>query len=176
LNPDLHPTQPLLQCSNPILISLTNTTRAVFQQVKQKKFCNQSCAAKYNNTLSTSPRNKPKIRLCVSCGEVFTRTDGHTSNTRCPDCGSVRLSVLPSKTKSECRIEEIRRHARITLFKAKPRSCQVCGYSFHVDACHINPIRLFPATALVSEINALPNLAALCKNHHDELDKGAITL
>lgn len=164
-----------LNCNRPILVSLENMERSLFQRVKRNKFCNRSCGAQYNMAHSTSPRNKPKIRLCNVCGNKFTRVKG-ASSVRCHNCIFVRLSTLPSKIKSECYIEEIRRHARIVLFKTKPQVCQVCGYSFHADACHIKPIKNFPPTTLVGEINALSNLAALCKNHHDELDKGALKL
>jgi len=165
-----------LQCDTAILIPLEEMTRSKFQQVKRKKFCNQSCGAKYNMARTTFPRNKPKPRNCTSCGTLFFKVNRHRSTTRCPECNYIPMSLLPLRTKKACPLERIREHARGVLFKVRARMCQVCGYTFHVDCCHIKPIRAFPSTALVGEINDPCNLIALCKNHHDELDKGVILL
>lgn len=163
-----------LQCQTALLIPLEKMNPSGFQQVKDKKFCNQSCGAKYNMARIAFPRNKPKSRICSQCGVVYTKYKNRLN--RCQPCVQTYLSRLQLKTKAECNLETIRGHARATLLKTKPPICEVCGYSFHVDCCHIKPIGGFPPTALVGEINAISNLAALCKNHHDELDKGAISL
>jgi len=164
-----------LACQAPILVSLDDMRGYVFQQVKVKRFCNQSCAARYNNFLSTSPRNKPKLRVCSMCHDEYTRPQGGTA-VRCRKCMGIVLSLLPTKTKSECIVEDIRRHARTILRRLGHRTCQICAYKHRVDCCHIKPIKAFLPTALVSEINAVKNLAALCPNHHVELDLGLLTL
>jgi hypothetical protein len=58
----------------------------------------------------------------------------------------------------------------------QPYVCKACGYSHHVQICHIREIKDFPDSALISEINAITNLAALCPNHHWELDHGILKL
>lgn len=50
-------------------------------------------------------------------------------------------------------------------------SCLCCGYSNHVQICHIKEIRDFDTSSKVSDINDLSNLVALCSNCHFELDK-----
>ena len=166
-----------LQCNRAILIPSEKMNRTGFQQIKQKKFCNQSCGAKYNMAKNLIPRNRLKLRTCVNCNNTFTKTKEHrSSNLRCPPCVLIYNSTLSLKTKAECWITEIRRHARATMLKTKPAVCEICGYSLHVDCCHINPIKKFPSTTLIAEVNALSNLAALCKNHHWELDHGLLTL
>jgi len=54
--------------------------------------------------------------------------------------------------------------------------CQVCGYSKHVEVCHIKPISDFDNTTLISEINHESNLYILCPNCHWEFDHGILTI
>lgn len=55
-----------------------------------------------------------------------------------------------------------------------PKYCVYCGYDTHYEVCHIRPVSDFPPEALVSDINAMTNLVALCPNHHWELDNGKL--
>jgi len=48
--------------------------------------------------------------------------------------------------------------------------CRVCGYEKHVEIAHIKPVKSFPDTAMISEINDIKNLMALCPTHHWEHD------
>jgi len=57
----------------------------------------------------------------------------------------------------------------------KPMMCVICGYSKHVDVCHLHPISDFPLTCTISEVNALSNLVTLCKNHHWEFDNDELS-
>ena len=52
--------------------------------------------------------------------------------------------------------------------------CFVCGYSNHVEVCHIKDIKDFSNDTVVYEINKLTNLSMLCPNHHYEFDKGLV--
>lgn len=63
-----------------------------------------------------------------------------------------------------------------TIYKKSglPLECAICGYSLHVDVCHIKGINEHEDTALIKEVNDIDNLIALCKNHHWELDNGYI--
>jgi predicted restriction endonuclease len=47
----------------------------------------------------------------------------------------------------------------------------VCGYDKHVDICHVVDIKAHSDETLISDINAITNLVALCKNHHWEFDR-----
>ncbi len=163
-----------LACHSPILSPL-NASGSVFQQIREKHFCNRSCAAKYNMGLAASPRHLPKIRICPICGKNYTRPQSGSFN-RYSTCLGVALTSLPTKTKSECRLQVIRAHARGIIRRLGKKSCQVCGYTHRVDCCHIKPIKKFLPTALVSEINAIGNLSALCPNHHIELDLGILKM
>src|SRR5208282_2795552 len=71
-----------LKCRAPILVSLTNLKPSVFQQVKEKKFCDRSCAAQFNMMWATTPRHKPTVRVCSECGYEYTKYKNRLD--RCP--------------------------------------------------------------------------------------------
>lgn len=64
------------------------------------------------------------------------------------------------------------------VFKAsgKEYKCIICGYSNHVDIAHIKPVSEFNDNDLISDINNINNLVALCPNHHWEFDAELINL
>jgi hypothetical protein len=162
-----------LDCGAAILTPVDDMRGRVFAEIKRKKFCNQSCGAKYHNRVLGYPHRKPKVRICSTCGIDYTSP--YRKTDRCSDCRSLpRVSVFETRKKSECRIQEVRSHARLMLFRAKERKCEICGYDVRVDCCHVKPVREFSKDALLSEINALENLKALCPNHHVELDLGIL--
>jgi HNH endonuclease len=51
----------------------------------------------------------------------------------------------------------------------KERICK-CGYSKHVEICHIKEVKSFPDDAKIKEINDPSNLLYLCPNCHWEFD------
>lgn len=54
--------------------------------------------------------------------------------------------------------------------------CKICGYSLHVELCHIKPISAFGDDATLEEVNSKNNIVPLCRNHHWELDNGYISI
>ena len=52
----------------------------------------------------------------------------------------------------------------------KQKSCIVCGYKNHYEVAHIKAVSEFSKGSLLSEINNVDNLIALCPNHHWEYD------
>ena len=131
--------------------------------IKKKKFCNHSCAAKFNNLNVDRWRGK-----------------------RVPKLKPLPKKTIADETKAEVRAKAktfqyyqiyINRHARKTYESSgKPKVCKVCGYSLHVEICHIKDVKDFPGSALISEINHIDNLVTLCRNHHWEFDHGHIKL
>jgi len=57
----------------------------------------------------------------------------------------------------------------------KPQECAICGYNKHIEIAHIKAVSEFPNDALISEINDISNLVALCPNHHWEFDNGLLS-
>jgi hypothetical protein len=161
-----------LECKSPILVP-DGVSSSRFFEIKKKKFCNQSCGAKYHNRVLGYPHRKPKVRICSTCSEEYISP--YKRSTRCSICKQLpSISILASRTKESSRIQDIRKHARSVLFKARPRKCEICGYNVRVDCCHIMAVKEFSKDALLSEINSLDNLKALCPNHHVELDLGIL--
>ena len=57
----------------------------------------------------------------------------------------------------------------------RPQKCVICGYDKHIEIAHIKSVSEFSDDALVSEINDINNLVALCPNHHWEFDNGILS-
>ena len=71
----------------------------------------------------------------------------------------------------------IQKHARQTYENSnKPKYCIVCGYDIHYEVAHIKAVSDFDNDVLISEINNIDNLTALCPNHHWEYDNGMIDI
>ncbi len=124
---------------------------------RKKVFCNKSCAAKYNNALY--PKRKPIVKP-----EKDT---------------SIRKSIS-FKTKAQLFKEyanwqsarsTIQKNARAIFLKEFPEpACNVCGYTKHIEVCHIQSVSSFPDETLILTINDITNLFALCPTHHWEFD------
>jgi hypothetical protein len=171
--------------------------------VREKKFCDRSCAAQYNNR-KFPKKTAPSEATCERCGKQVTlkrqKTGGYYFRKYCDAClKTVRveqstarvwhnLEPIPfeEQTKADVRIRNhntrlwwgnrINSHARKEYAKSgKPYICQ-CGYTLHVEVCHVKDIKEFPDTALVKEINHIDNLVTLCRNCHWEFDHGHISL
>ena len=59
---------------------------------------------------------------------------------------------------------------------SKPKSCIVCGYDKHYEVAHVQSVSEFSDDALISEINNIDNLIALCPNHHWEYDNANLDI
>ena len=157
--------------------------------IRSKRFCNRSCAAAYNNHAYPKRKrsdNRPMIS-CHSCGILINT--GDLRRRYCDTCKyqSRRVvNALGKRTKeglfsSSANWQSARSSLRIHACKVyarsnKARECVACGYSLHVNIAHRRPVSAFPDTALISEINHISNLVALCPNHHWEFDHGFLTL
>lgn len=128
------------------------------RETRVKKFCNCSCAAKYNNKFvrkRTLKAERPKKVAIFRVNE------------------NVTLASLLGKGASKYAL--VREKARKKLcFYGVEKKCAVCGYSLHVEIHHRKGCREFPDDTLLSEVNQLDNLVYLCRNHHYEADHGYI--
>ena len=154
-------------------------------RVKKKKFCNNSCAASYNNRRRIKKKNDKK-GFCILCNRVIRykrneQTGKYHTRKFCTTC--LNNKRISSYTKEELRTRNksyrqwITRNARtIYTLSSKSLICAICGYSLHVDICHIVGVAKFADEVKISEINALDNLIALCPNHHREFDNEDISI
>lgn len=146
-------------------------------ETNNPKFCSTSCAAKYNNRIR--PKRRRRRYFCKSCGvETGYRRNycASCNPTRPRDFGNVTLAEIKSRTRYQANAW-IRNLARRAYYASnKPQHCIQCGYSRHIEICHLKPIQNFPESATISVVNSLDNLVALCPNCHWELDHGILSL
>jgi len=145
------------------------------------KFCSSSCGAKYHNA-----RRVLQEHHCESCKTLIGK-GWQNRRKYCVDClrthkgwrdwSSTTLAELFASAPTHQAHARLRAKGRQTFLAAgKPRQCQLCGYSKHVEVCHIKPIASFKADTPVSVVNALSNLVGLCPNCHWEFDHGMLDL
>jgi len=180
LNPNV-----CLECKNKILVHDGEKV----SQVKKKKFCNRNCAASYNNKRT---KIKPsKTVNCKKCGElIFLKRENGCGAfikvTYCDNCLYLKKTTIERMTKKEMFDRSakyyigrnaIRKNATVKYHKNNmPKICKICGYSKHIEVCHIKSVSDFPDSALISEINDIDNLVALCPTHHWEFDNNIIKI
>lgn len=118
-------------------------------------------------------------KLCPVC----EKTNILKTSTTCHSCREVPLKVgqkdetgtlgdlIYTNSHRSSAYALVRSRARSSLKKElqAPR-CEECGYSKHVEVCHIRPIGSFPLETRVIEINDRDNLKLLCPNCHWEFD------
>lgn len=147
-------------------------------------FCSRTCAAKYNN--AKNPKRKKRVWHCEKCGQIKERPyyGAHTCN-ECKDrprelkhesIKSLRKMYETRKNQHQNVYSYIREQSRKIYLRINPSICVACGYNKHVEVCHIKQVSEYPDDALISEINSLDNLVALCPNCHWEFDHGLLKL
>ena len=159
-------------CNTKILRKRTGTSKS--GEAMYTKFCNRSCSATHNNTVS--PKRKVE-GICKSC-----KTPCHSYNVYCKDCWDDTPIDWSKVTKGKMMDEGNANYGKWPYIRGlsrkkylvsdKPKECVCCGYSLHFDVAHIISCESFPDTATIAEINHIDNLTALCKNHHWEYDHG----
>ena len=145
-----------LNCNKPIL----RKEGEKLADTKKKKFCNQSCSAKYHNNL----RKKPS--KCKICGEEISN-----GRKRCDKCLVIYISKISHILKKDTTHPKIRSHARTVFRKANPEiRCVNCGFTHFTEVCHKKAIAEFSDDTPLSIINDLSNLTQLCPNCHWDFD------
>ena len=153
-------------------------------------FCDNSCAAKYNNKHRRRKTNditwvgKKGYNKCPICGKLK-----YYKSELCNDCRNKEKRVIKERTlgsyidgkkylTSKC--GEIRKDARRTIEESKKE--KVCAYCHNhefddiLEVHHIKGILEFDRSATIKEINSENNLVWLCPNHHKMLEMGLIKL
>lgn len=136
------------------------------REIRKKKFCNQSCGAKYHNRIKPrSPKSPPKKRVKKS--RSWRWLEGYTKG-----------EVFEKHSNWQSARSSIRVHAQFIYneYWHSKMVCENCGYEHHIEICHIKAVAEFDNNALVSAINDINNLIGLCPNCHWELDHGMLKL
>jgi len=134
---------------------------------RKKVFCNSSCSAAYNN----------KVRVL--------KQEQKLKETK-PKQKKEKFEFILDMTKKELFNKHgvyykfravIRKHAHFVFNKNKTKKeCLICGYSNHVEVCHIKSVSSFSDDEIIRDINSIDNLVGLCPNHHWEFDNGKINI
>ena len=144
------------------------------------KFCNRSCAASYNNKVK--PKRQKEIKLCIICGKPAKQYNN--SNRMSKYCEECTLTLVKDYTLKEAIYIQHHKSSAFALVRSRarkemnklPQICMKCGYSKHVEVCHIKPISSFSDDTLLSVVNSRFNIIQLCRNCHWELDNNIITV
>jgi len=140
-----------------------------------RRFCSNAC--------SNKGVKRRKKRVIVCCFEGCNNIVSHYANKFCKDCcnaGRHYYKLTGGKLYSEITIAELckRRGAnRFDTIRAAARKamkdtikagacCESCGWTHHVEVCHIKSISDYSEDTLVSEVNHPDNLKLLCPNCH----------
>lgn len=151
-------------------------------ETRLKLFCDHSCAASHNDRFF--PKKK-RTRRCKMCGSH----DLPITSRFCDKCKDERKrGTRPTDTLEQLisrpyladrhpswRFAQIRAIAR-DWNRDRPKVCQSCGYSRHVEYAHIRALSNFPVTATLGEINGEANVLVLCRNCHWEFDHKQLTV
>ncbi len=136
------------------------------QQTENSKFCNRSCAAKFNN--KKYPKRKSE-GLCAKCNKAIPRRHKYCIDCRLQHCffeqnKSIKELFIYGHHRSSIYVK-IRHHSR-KVVKERLQICQKCGWDKHVECCHIKSISDFSEDTLISTVNHPDNLILLCPNCH----------
>lgn len=144
-------------------------------------FCSKSCANTHSNHIT--PKRKLQKTYCKYCFGLLERESYKDQRTVCQICNPTIVNwstVTYAEVKDARRYQRnsrIRTLARKNYLKSDlPKYCQNCGYDKHFEVCHIKDISSFVDTVMVTEINSLDNLIALCPNCHREFDYGDLRI
>lgn len=137
------------------------------KHVRKKTFCDSSCSATYNNKVRELKREK-KVK------EIK------------PKQKKEKFEFILDMTKKELYNKHgvyykfravLRKHAHFVFNKGiTKKECFICGYSNHVEVCHIKSVSSFGDDDKINVINSIDNLVGLCPNHHWEFDNGKIDI
>jgi hypothetical protein len=145
-----------------------------------KKYCEESsgpctrCGLTINYNLSHRKEYYHQRKYCDSCLLIVQSENGkrvHGENALTKPAGEYSKGELMDwKDYYRAKGIIIKHAAKVYNESGRPKICHICNYN-HIQICHIRDVSDFPDDALISEINALSNLVALCPNHHREFDR-----
>lgn len=153
------------------------------KETNNPRFCSRSCAAKTTNKESVK---RQLTRVCVKCDSIvvncrttFCKQHFKEHQDNKVNYQSLTLGEYQSKPSVKDKHPSwinahVRGFNRSWNKDLTKQSCEVCGYTKHVELCHIKPVRDFDSHATLGEINHPTNMRVLCPNHHWEFDNGLL--
>lgn len=126
----------------------------------------------YKNKITTKNKviNKRLNSLGLSLDKLRERKEISTTN-------ETKGDLFKRYTQWQTARSTIQKDARkIYITSNKPKRCICCGYDKHFEVAHIKAVSDFDDDVLISEINNIDNLIALCPNHHWEYDNANLDI
>jgi hypothetical protein len=133
-----------------------------------KKFCNRSCAAKFNGSKYPKRKKTSKQSTCLQCKNIFLYHEHASTGKFCSNkcCGIYRFeneTIKRIENGESCHSETLKKY----LSKTKGYKCEICNLnewnkkeiSLHVDHIDGNSDNNFPL-----------NLRLLCPNCHSQTE------
>lgn len=155
-----------------------------------RHFCSRKCSA--NIILKEIPKRIAKVRKCIVCNSSFRHSykkDNKYTSTLCKICfdkkklsprkttiGEVRNSIAVKNKHPSWLHSRVRTNCSSWNKELKNYPCQVCGYTLHIELCHIKSIGSFDNNTTLEIVNSPDNLLVLCRNHHWEFDNNFLEL
>lgn len=136
------------------------------KNVRMRKFCTIEC---YKNFRRDNVKPKMKNKKGVGRGRKKWPPEEFSVHNK------TKGELLTSRLNFQSARGAIVKHAKAVYeFSSKLKVCVICGYSKHIEICHIKNVSDFDVNVKINEINNINNLIALCRNHHWEFDNGLI--
>jgi hypothetical protein len=160
------------RCKKVIIKCLVCNKEILCKLSEHRKYCSLSCYWMLAN------KNRIIIPKCSNCGKDAVRNNG-VARKLCNECfnnlfrvanRTIADLILGSKDPQN-KYRKIRFNAKWVLDRSGIiKICSKCGYSKHVEVCHVKAISDFTLDTKISIVNSLSNLMYLCPNCHWEFD------
>lgn len=144
-----------------------------------KKFCCLKCAGSYHareRYKNYVYKVKKKVVRYCPCGNELIGKKKWCIN--CLPVNNMTKKELFNKRKNWQSARTAIRQSADLIYKYNngKYECLLCGYTKHVELCHIKQVKDFNDNTLIKEINAFDNLVALCPTHHWEFDNNELSM
>lgn len=162
------------------------------------KYCSKKCSRislkgikEIRKEVIKKPISTRVETKCKCCDNIILRTEYQIKRNRGHFCSKICADKHKNKDNSNITKNDLKystgfahnKYVKIRIHAQKMYKqfvgiykCAVCGYDKHVEICHKKAIKDFPDTTLLSEINSIDNLIALCPNCHWEFDNNLLSI
>lgn len=142
-----------------------------YEDRNRKDFCNQSCAASYNNTLRGGKIRK-HLTHCLNCGKELSKSAIKYCDNKCRIEFEYKMYIERWKQDLENGVTgkyDISNHIRKYLFEKHNNSCQICGWNKTNPKSGKVPLQVHHIDGNCLN-NKEENLQLLCPNCHSLTD------
>lgn len=148
------------------------------KETNNPRFCSRSCSASYNNKKIGARHGDPDRSICPECGgkkfpaskicHICKKKNEYDETQAKP-----LKDFLIQHGHPQYNFNRVRKWAKLLMeYRHIKKVCKNCGYSLHVECCHLKPMTEFDLNTPMGIVNGEENLVYLCRNCHWELDNG----